>query len=213
LITIKVSAGNRYHTSVEMDARRECEPNLDPHQTMMVPRGKDCRTVSVFPYSAGPPLTGQPKLRFAVGTFDSWSQVRDALRDLRVRGLVLDSFNCVALTHLFSERTILAPDQKPVAVQALPFSGTSAAIACTSGPLADRLMERLAAGASSLRDALGLWLIPRHAAHFDDAVRVGRILLWIRVADADDERLAYQSLLAHSSNSVGVHDLIVPSEQ
>jgi hypothetical protein len=158
-------------------------------------------------------LTEQPKLRFAVGTFDSWSQVRDALRDLRVRGLVLDSFNCLALTHLFSGRTILAPDQEPVAVQALPFSARSAAIACTSGPLASRLMERLAAGASSLRDALGLWLIARHAAHFEDAVQAGRILLWIRVADADDERLAYQCLLAHSSNSVGVHDLMVPGEQ
>ena len=166
-----------------------------------------------FPTHAGLPLTEQPKLRFAVGTFDSWSQVRDALRDLRVRGLVLDSFNCLALTHLFSGRTILAPDQEPVAVQALPFSGRSAAIACTSGPLANRLMERLAAGASSLRDALGLWLIPRHAAHFEDAVHAGRILLWIRVADADDERLAYHCLLAHSSNSVGVHDLMMPGEQ
>src|SRR5262249_40361432 len=27
---------------------------------------------------------------------------------------------------------------------------------------------------------------------------------------ADDERRAYQTLLAHSSNSVGVHDLIAP---
>jgi hypothetical protein len=79
--------------------------------------------------------------------------------------------------------------------------------------LANRLMQRVVAGASSLRDALEIWLIPRHAAHFDDAVQAGRILLWIRVADADGERLAYQSLLAHSSTSVGVHDLIVPGEQ
>ena len=167
---------------------------------------------AAFPSHAGLPLSEQLKLRFAVGTFDSWSQVRDALRDLRVRGLVLDSFNCLALAHLFSGKTILAPDQESVAVQALPFSGRPAAIACTSGPLANRLMERLAAGASSLGEALGLWLIPRHAAHFENAVHAGRILLWIRVADADDERLAYQCLLEHSSNSVGVHDLIAPGE-
>jgi hypothetical protein len=47
-------------------------------------------------------LTEKPKLRFAVGTFDSWAQVRNALHDLRVRGLVLDSFNCVALERLFA---------------------------------------------------------------------------------------------------------------
>jgi hypothetical protein len=41
----------------------------------------------------------------------------------------------------------------------------------------------------------------------------GGVLLWVRVADADDERLAYQCLLVHSSNCVGVHDLVLPGEQ
>jgi hypothetical protein len=81
-------------------------------------------------------------------------------------------------------------------------------MACTSGPLADCLMERLSSGAQSLKDALGHWLIPRHAAHFHDAVEAGKILLWICVVLADEERRAYQSLLACSSNSVGVHDLM-----
>ena len=166
-----------------------------------------------FPSHAGLPLAEQPKLRFAVGTFDSWSQVREALRDLRARGVVLDSFNCLALKRLFSGKTIMAPDHEPVAVEVLPFPSSSELIACTSGPLANCLMERLASGASNLRHALGLWLIPRHAAHFQDAVQAGRILLWIRVPDADDERRAYQTLLTHSSNSVGVHDLVLPGEQ
>jgi hypothetical protein len=165
-----------------------------------------------FPSHAGLPLT-EAKLRFAVGRFESWSQVREALRDLRARGLVLGSFNCLALKRLFSGRTIRAPDQEPVPVQALPFPGGSELIACTSGPLANCLLERLASGAPSLKHAIGLWLIPRHAVHFEDAVQAGKILLWIRVADADDERRAYQSVLAHSSNSVGVHDLVLPGEQ
>ena len=158
-------------------------------------------------------MTEQPKLRFAVGTFESWSQVREALHDLRARGLVLDSFNCLGLKHLFTGKTIMAPDQEPVPVQALPFRGSPELVACTSGPLANCLIERFASGAPSLKHALGLWLIPRHAAHFEDAVQAGNILLWIRVDDADDERRAYQSLLAHSSNSVGVHDLVVPGGQ
>ena len=163
-----------------------------------------------FASHVGIPLSEQPKLRFAVGTFDSWPQVREALRDLRVRGLVLDSFNCLALDRLFAGKTIMAPNEEPIAVAALPFSDSSHAIACTSGPLADCLMDRLGSGAHSLKDALGHWLIPRHAAHFEEAVQAGKILFWIPVVDADNERRAYQTLLAHSSNSVGVHDFVVP---
>jgi hypothetical protein len=157
-------------------------------------------------------LTEQPKLRFAVGTFDSWQQLRVALHDLRVRGLLLDSFNCLALERVFAGKTILAPDQQAVAIQALSFPDNPDQIVSTRGPLADCLMERLRSGAESLKEALGHWLIARHAAHFQDAVEAGKILFWIRVTDADDERRAYQTLLAHSSNSVGVHDLALPGE-
>ena len=110
-------------------------------------------------------------------------------------------------------KTILAPDHDLVVVRALPFASSPEPIACTSGPLANCLTERLASGAPSLSHALGLWLIPRHAAHFEVTVQTGRILLWIRVADADDERQAYQTFLARSSNSVGVHDLVLPGPQ
>jgi hypothetical protein len=158
-------------------------------------------------------LTESPKLRFAVGTFDTWPQVRDALRDLRARGLVLDSFNCLALERVFAGQTILAPDQKPVAVEVLPFADGSEAIACTSGPLADRLTERISSGAQSLKDAFGRWLIPRHAAHFHDTVLAGKVVFWIRVTEAEDERRACQTLLACSSDSVGVHDLMLPGER
>jgi hypothetical protein len=68
-------------------------------------------------------------------------------------------------------------------------------------------MDRFRSGATSLKDALGLWLILRHARQLEEAVCSGKILLWIKLTDADDERRAYQSLLAHSSDVVGVHDL------
>ena len=160
--------------------------------------------------NAGYPLTDQPKLRFVVGTFDSWPQVRDALSDLRVRGLILDSFNCLALRRQFSGKIIQAPDQTSVSVEALPFA--SGPMACTSGPLADCLRERIDSGAQSLKEALARWLIPRHAAYFQDAVHARKIVFWIKVTDADQERRAYQTLLVHSSNSVGVHDLVLPGE-
>jgi hypothetical protein len=74
--------------------------------------------------------------------------------------------------------------------------------------LADRLAGRLEKGAQTLKAALGHWLIPRHAAHLQDGVENGKIILWVQLFDNEDERRAYQSLLKTSSNSVGVHDLI-----
>jgi hypothetical protein len=156
------------------------------------------------------PLAEQPTLRFAVGTFDAWPQLREGLRDAQDRGLILDSFSCIALERVFTGQTLAAPSPERVTVQALPFPNSAELIACTSGPLAECLIERLNSGARTLREALGYWLVPRHAAHFEDTVQAGNILLWIRIADADEERRAYQSLLASSSNSVGVHDLVRP---
>ncbi|NJO32745.1 MAG: hypothetical protein HC869_05980 [Rhodospirillales bacterium] len=74
--------------------------------------------------------------------------------------------------------------------------------------MADRLAGRLEVGATTLDTALSRWLIARHAAHLQKAVEDGKILLWVQLFDNDDERRVYRSLLATSSNSVGVHDLV-----
>jgi hypothetical protein len=152
-------------------------------------------------------------LRFAVGTFNSWMQLREALRDARDRGLDVDSFNYLALERMFAGGTIVGPSEKVLVIEALPFSNDTDLVACTSGPLADCLSERLRSRASSLIDALGHWLIPRHAAHFARAVRASKIALWIRIAGADDERHAYQCLLVNSSDVVGVHDLVLAGKR
>jgi hypothetical protein len=154
------------------------------------------------------PVAQESNLRFAVGTFDSWSQLREALRDAHARALVLDSFNCLALRKAFKGKTIVAPSRERVGVEALPFFNGPGEIACTSGPLADHLAEKLRSGARSLREALEHSLFPRHVAHLVDAVRTGKIVFWIRVTNAHDELRAYQTLLANSSDSVGVHDLV-----
>jgi hypothetical protein len=154
-------------------------------------------------------LIQESKLRFGVGTFDSWPQVDTALGDARDRGLVLDSGSYLALERVFAGKVAVAPAQKTFVVEALPFPAEAALIACTSGPLAECLAGRLRSGARSLNDALGHWLIPRHASHFAQAVQAGKITLWIPIGDADDERHAYATLLAHSSDLVGVHDLVV----
>jgi len=171
------------------------------------------RSSALFACRAGNPLAKQSQLRFAVGTFDSWPQVHEALGDARDRGLVLDSGSYyLALERVFADMTIVAPGQKTLIIEALPFRAEATLIACTSGPLADCLAERLRSGARSLNDALGHWLIPRHASHFAQAVKAGKIMLWIPIVDIDDERHAYASLLAYSSDVVGVHDLAFPGK-
>jgi hypothetical protein len=148
-----------------------------------------------------------PKGRFVVGTFDTWPQLHNALRDLRVRGVTSNSITYLALRPAFAG-PVDAPLGAVAAVQKLCFATGEEPICCTAGPVADALAERLLAGAPTLQSALSHWLIPRHAAHFEKAVRNGQIMLWVQIFDAEDERYANQSLLATSSNSVGVHDLV-----
>lgn len=153
-------------------------------------------------------VTDRPTtLRFAVATFDTESGLRDALVGLRLDGLREDAFNCIALDEVLAGATMI--DILPHSTRhELPFSGQLRRISCTTGVLADCLDERLHAGAPTLKAALGEWLIPRHAGQIQDAVEQGKIVLWVRPLDSEEEALACRSLLALSSYSVGVHDLI-----
>ena len=150
--------------------------------------------------------------RFAVGAFDNWQQLSEALEDLRGREFMLQSLNCLALKQVFSGKVILTPSQEPVAIERLVFSSQPEEICCTSGPLATCLCASIEAGATNLKDALGLWLIPRHAAYLQRTVEERNILLWLEVPDSDQERSACQSLLATSSGPVGVHDLVLEGQ-
>jgi hypothetical protein len=146
-------------------------------------------------------------LRFAVGTFDTWGGVQEALRQLHARGIASDAFNCLGLHDTFASKPEAVFPDKVEGTREFAFSDGSRLISCTSGTMAQCLAARLAKGAPSLDAALGHWLIPRHAAELQRAVEDGKIVLWVQLFDANDERRAYQTLLAHSSDSVGVHDL------
>jgi hypothetical protein len=162
---------------------------------------------------AGLPMTQRSKvLRFAVGGFEDWHQSQKALCDASKRGHLLNSFNCLALKRLFASKPILAASHQPEVIRPIPFPGSEDQIACTNGPLADLLTKRVRCGARTLEEALDRWLIPRHAAELEGAVLAGKILYWISLADAEDEHRAYQTLFAHSSTSIGVHDFDLTAE-
>src|SRR5262245_22669503 len=149
----------------------------------------------------------QPTLRFAVAAYESWLGIQTTLNDLSAGGSRINDVNCLGLHRVLAAGPTSA-EHSALNLRALPFQKNPELIGCTFGPVAERLAWRLALGAPSLQVALAHWLIPRHAAQLQSVVHDGRIVLWVQLFDNDDERRAYQSLLARSSNSVGVHDLI-----
>ena len=146
---------------------------------------------------------------FAVGAFDDWSRVRAAFVTLGRAASCSTALNCLALERVFDSSNECCPQARRSRLrQSAAGYGWDRDDRLlhlwTSGRLPD---GQTRSGATSLKDALGRWLILRHARQLEEAVCSGRILLWIRLTDADDERRAYQSLLAHSSDVVGVADL------
>ena len=148
-------------------------------------------------------VTDHPALRFAIAAFDTWAEAQTALHALNAGGNALNNVSYLGQQRVLAD-AVTSDGRQTVHL----FSGPGGGIGCSAGPVADRLAGRLASGATTLKAALGRWLIPRHAAHLQQAVEEGKVLLWVQLFDTDDERRAYQSLLASSSNSVGVHDLV-----
>jgi hypothetical protein len=153
-------------------------------------------------------VTERTPLRFAIGIFDGWDGVKASVQDLAAAGMAAKNVHYLALQRVLGSRSPIERADNPMSLRELPFPGNAGMISTTPGLVAERLAARLGRGAQTLKAALGDWLIPRHAAHLQDAVEGGKIVLWVQLFDNDDERRAYQSLLARSSNSVGVHDLV-----
>jgi hypothetical protein len=160
------------------------------------------QTLSVQPSEqVGKLVSERPTLRFAVGIFDAWADVQASVRELTDEGMAQSASSVLGLHRI--RAPIVARASSGMSLLDLPFPGNKDLIAGTVGPVADRL----AAKADTLASALGHWLVPRHAAQLQEAVAAGKIILWMQLFDNDDERHAYRSLLARSSNSVGVHDI------
>jgi hypothetical protein len=153
-----------------------------------------------------------PKLRFAVGIFDSWERLRGGVRDLGTRDLRIDDVNCLGLLRVFARQATVgaASWNQLLRIREFAFPGNSGPIACTFGPLAERLGHAAQVGAASLGEAFATRLLPRHADYFQERLEAEDIQLWVHIANTDDERHACQSLLALSSGTVGVHNFISP---
>jgi len=139
-------------------------------------------------------------LRFAVAAFDTWADAQKAAQVLLSGSKPLCQISYLGIRNVLS-------NGPPLPLRDLPFPGSAASIACSAGPIAERLLAKLTAGAPSLQAALTTWLIPRHAAQLQRAVESSKIVVWVALVNDDDERRAYRMLLSAKCNSVSVHDL------
>lgn len=138
--------------------------------------------------------------RFAVAAVNTWTDAQNAIDELRDGSKPLQDISYLGL------RTKL---------QALPIQILTdlafphgRQVVCSAGHIADQLAARVVNGAPTLQAALCTWLIPRHAEQIQRTIDEGKIVIWVRLDNADDERRAYRALLAAGCGSVGVHDLI-----
>jgi hypothetical protein len=162
--------------------------------------GKHCQNQGQKSLTTATRVTSPSMLRFAVAAFDTWADAQMATLELRSGS----NFLC-QISYLGLQDVLIGGPAPPLFD--LPFPGSAAPIACSAGPIAERLAAKLTAGAPSLRAALSTWLIPRHAAQLQRAVESGKIVVWVGLVDDGDERRAYRTLLSARCHSVGVHDL------
>ena len=72
--------------------------------------GQDCAGIvlTYAPVVDSPLIDSSSTLRFAVATFDSGNDLRDALRGLRQDGLREDAFCCLGLEEILADAALLA---------------------------------------------------------------------------------------------------------
>ena len=78
-----------------------------------------------------------------------------------------------------------------------------------TGPLSSPVSRLAGAPASAIEDLLAAWLPKRNADFLAGQLRAGRVLLWVQVNDAEQERQACGVLLDYSHQRVQVHDLLL----
>ena len=141
------------------------------------------------------------QLRFVVASFRTLEAASQTLSQLLTLGVPLASI------ALLGPREALHGAFPALTVE-LNFAAE--AVACTAGDLAGILRH----GAKpSLKQALGQWLLPRHAERIAAAVKSGCVVLWVQLLEGDDEPGICRELLAASSAPVEVHDFTSSKSQ
>ncbi|WP_397543974.1 hypothetical protein [Roseovarius salis] len=170
----------------------------------------------------------------AVGVFDSAADLRAAFHDLRLLGFRLDDISLLARQEVLEEKlgdafwkaTELednpdAPRANFVSEEAIGelegaiaggflFLGSYVAMAALLTP-ASTLAASIAAiavgggPAGVIGSLLARRVGQRHREYYENQIKHGGILMWVRVADKEKEDLAVKILKGHSGRDVHVH--------
>ena len=145
--------------------------------------------------------------RFAIGSLSdtsAFARIRDGLAvdvcDIGVMG---------AYRHW--PRNFGTEGLKPDSLDELFFLEGDA-VRCSGTAVRGLLSSQTVAGAGNLREALLRWMLPVHVDRLTAYLAAGNLLIWIPIAEPEQECTVCLGLLRNSRNAVQIHDFQESSE-
>jgi hypothetical protein len=86
------------------------------------------------------------------------------------------------------------------------------AVRCSGTAVRGLLSSQTVAGAGNLREALLRWMLPAHVDRLTAYLAAGNLLIWIPIAEPEQECTVCLGLLRNSRNAVQIHDFEENSE-
>ena len=86
------------------------------------------------------------------------------------------------------------------------------AVRCSGTAVRGLLSSQTVAGAGNLREALLRWMLPAHVDRLTAYLAAGNLLIWIPIAEPEQECVVCLGLLRNSRNAVQIHDFEENSE-
>ncbi len=149
------------------------------------------------------PIAKTRFLRHAVGVLETADEVDGTLDELSVAGI---GHSVVSLTAPLDVSGTVSW-KRPGDWVELGVRSRSGARLASCGPLSEALVRLCTIEEAAIDALLARWLPGVNARFLAEQFDFGRILLWVHLLDADDERRACGVLLGNSRHGVQVHDL------
>ncbi len=141
--------------------------------------------------------------RHAVAVLDTAEQIHETLGQLSDAGIGHSAVSLMA--PLGVSGTVCG--KRPGDWAELGVRSSSGAGLASCGPLSESLLRLCSIEEAAIDVLLARWLPAVNAGFLAGQLDLGRVLLWVHLLDADDERRACGVLLSNSRHGVQVHDL------
>ncbi len=148
-------------------------------------------------------IPGSRFLRHAVGVLETPDEIERTLQDLAGAGIQRSVISLTAAP----ERLGIMVDGAQGGWVELGVRSRSGARLASCGPLSERLLRLCAVEQAAIDALLARWLPGVNASFLAEQIDAGRVLLWVYLRSAEEEKRACGVLLANSRHRVEVHDL------